>query len=67
MAKSERKKYWAWCVTSADTAYYRIFDNRAKGSAQQLLAGYRGAVVADGYGAYEALARACPGFTLAHC
>lgn len=67
MAKSERKKYWAWCVTSADTAYYRIFDNRAKGSAQQLLAGYRGTVVADGYGAYEALARAGPGFTLAHC
>jgi len=67
MAKSERKKYWAWCVTSIDTAYYRIFDNRAKGSAQQLLAGYRGTVVADGYGAYEALARAGPGFTLAHC
>ena len=67
MAKSERKKYWAWCVTSADTAYYRIFDNRATGSAQQLLAGYRGTVVADGYGAYEALARAGPGFTLAHC
>jgi transposase len=67
MAKSERKKYWAWCVTSADTAYYRIFDNRAKGAAQQLLEGYRGTVVADGYGAYEALARAGPGFTLAHC
>jgi len=67
MAKSERKKYWAWCVTSADTAYYRIFDSRAKGSAQQLLAGYRGTVVADGYGAYEALARAGPGFNLAHC
>lgn len=67
MAKSERKKYWAWCVTSVDTVYYRIFDNRAQGSARQLLSGYRGTVVADGYGAYEALARAGPGFTLAHC
>lgn len=67
MAKSQSKKYWAWCVTSADTVYYRIFDNRATGSAQQLLAGYRGVVVADGYGAYSALARAGPGFTLAHC
>jgi transposase len=67
MAKSERKKYWAWCVTSPDTAYYRIFDNRAKGSAEQLLSGYRGTVMADGYGAYGALARAGPGFTLAHC
>ena len=67
MAKSERKKYWAWCVTSADTVFYRIFDNRAQGSARQLLSGYRGIVLADGYGAYEALARAGPGFTLAHC
>jgi transposase len=67
MAKSQRKKYWAWCVTSTDTAYYRIFDNRSKDAARQLLAGYQGTVVADGYGAYEALARAGPGFTLAHC
>ena len=67
MSKSEGKKYWAWCLTSADTAYYRIFDNRATGSAQQLLAGYRGTVVADGYSAYGSLARAGPGFKLAHC
>jgi transposase len=67
MAKSERKKYWVWCLTSTDTVYCRIFDNRSKGAAQQLLAGYQGTVVADGYCAYEALARAGPGFTLAHC
>jgi hypothetical protein len=32
-----------------------------------VLDGYAGIVMADGYGAYEALARAGPGFTLAHC
>jgi hypothetical protein len=32
-----------------------------------VLNGYRGIVVADGYGAYDALVRAGPGFTLAHC
>jgi transposase len=32
-----------------------------------VLNGYRGIVVADGYGAYDALARAGPSFTLAHC
>jgi hypothetical protein len=54
-------------LTSADTVHYRVFDNRSKGAAQQLLSGYRSRVVADGYGAYAALARAGPGFTLAHC
>jgi transposase len=32
-----------------------------------VLNGYRGIVIADGYSAYEALARAGPRFTLAHC
>ena len=32
-----------------------------------MLAGYTGIIMADGYGAYEALARAGPGITLAHC
>jgi len=67
MAKSERKKYWVWCLSSEDTVYYRILDSRSKSAAASLLSGYRGIVVADGYGAYDALARAGPGFTLAHC
>ena len=67
MAKSERKKYWVWCLSSEQSVFYRIFDNRAKGAAESLLSGYQGIVLADGYGAYQALARAGPGFTLAHC
>jgi len=67
MAKSERKKYWVWCLSSERSAFYRIFDNRAKGAAASLLSGYRGIVLADGYGAYQSLALAGPGFTLAHC
>lgn len=66
MSKSD-KKFWVWCLTSTDTVFYRIFDNRAKTAARDMLAGYGGTVVADGYGAYEALARAGPGFTLANC
>jgi hypothetical protein len=31
-----------------------------------VLDGYYGIVIADGYGAYDALARAGPGFTLVH-
>jgi transposase len=67
MAKSERKKYWVWCLSSEDTAFYRILDSRSKSAAKSLLGDYPGIVIADGYGAYEALARAGPGFTLAHC
>jgi transposase len=30
-SKSDRKKYWAWCLTSRDTVFYRIFDNHPAG------------------------------------
>lgn len=67
MAKSERKKFWVWCLASSDAVFYRILDSRSRDAAQRMLSDYRGVVVADGYGAYESLARAGPGFTLAHC
>ena len=35
--------------------------------AAAVLRDFRGVVVADGYGAYAALARGAPGFQLAHC
>lgn len=46
---------------------YRIFSSRSQQAARAVLAGYRGVVMADGYGVYEALARAGPNFTMAHC
>lgn len=68
MAKSERKRYWAWCVSSQNTVFYRLLDSRSQEAAATLLGDYTGIVVADGYGAYSALAdRAGPSFTLAHC
>lgn len=61
------KRWWVWGVASEDAVFYRILDSRAKESAQSVLSGYRGIVMADGYGAYEALARAGPSFQLVHC
>ena len=61
------KRWWAWSVTSADAVAYTILDNRSQEAARQVLDGYGGIVLADGYGAYDALARAGPRFTLAHC
>lgn len=60
-------RHWAWCTASANTAFYRILDSRSKAAAKEALQDYRGIVMADGYGAYTALARGEPGFTLAHC
>ena len=61
------KRWWAWSVTSADAVAYTILESRSQEAGRQVLNGYGGIVLADGYGAYEALARAGPRFTLAHC
>ena len=63
----ESKRWWAWAVTREDAVTYTILESRSQNAARQVLDGYHGIVMADGYGAYEALARAGPGFTLAHC
>jgi transposase len=63
----ERTRWWAWSVTRDDAVTSTILESRSQDAARQVLDGYRGIVVADGYGAYDALARAGPGFTLAHC
>jgi transposase len=67
MHGSAGKRWWAWSLTSADAVVYTILESRSQEAARQVLDGYRGIVLADGYGAYDALARAGPGFTLAHC
>jgi transposase len=61
------KRWWVWGLSTQDSAFYKILDNRSKGSAASILAGYRGTVMADGYGVYGALSRAGPGFRLVHC
>jgi len=63
----ESKRWWAWAVTREDAVTYTILASRSQHAARHVLDGYCGIVVADGYGAYEALAHAGPGFTLAHC
>jgi len=64
---TQRTRWWAWSLTREDAVTYTILDSRSQEAARQVLNGYRGIVVADGYGAYDALARAGPSFILAHC
>src|SRR5690606_10002818 len=60
-------KWWAWCLVGRDSVVYRIVPSRSAEAARGLLGGYEGVVVADGYGAYTALARGSPRFVVAHC
>jgi transposase len=67
----ENKTCYAWCLVGEDLVGYRILDSRSQEAGDQMLAGYTGVVMADGYEVYQALARPQPGqpppFTLAHC
>jgi transposase len=66
MDRSSSKKWWAWCLATDDTVFYRILDSRSADAARKLIGDYKGVIVCDGYGAYDAFSRAGP-LTLAHC
>lgn len=69
MEKGGSARWWAWTKACPDAVHYTILDSRSQDAAHQVLNGYTGIVMADGYSAYEALAK--PGgrgaFTLVHC
>lgn len=50
-----RKKWYMWCVTGEDVAYYWIEPTRSTEAAKKVLGNYEGTVIADGYKAYSAL------------
>jgi transposase len=61
------KKWQVWAVAAADAVSYRILDSRSAAAAGQVLAGYEGTVLCDGYSAYESLRKQTGRFRLAHC
>lgn len=66
--KGEEAKRWqAWGLAAPDAVCYRICDSRSMEAAKEVLADFRGIVMADGYGAYDGLASRGAGFTVAHC
>ena len=56
-----------WTVRSPVVSFYRILPGKSADEGRQVLNGYHGTVVADGFAVYEVLAREGPAFTLAHC
>lgn len=61
------KRHQLWAVASPNAVYYKVQDNRSSVGAGEMLPGYRGVVMADGYGAYVKLQREKPTFALVHC
>ena len=53
--------------TRRPSSFYRILPGKSADEGRQVLGGYRGTAVVDGFAVYEVLARDGPGFALAHC
>jgi transposase len=56
-----------WGVHAPTVSVYRILPGKSADEGRQVLGGYRGTVVVDGFAVYELLARDGPGLVLAHC
>ena len=67
MQKKSNKKWYAWGITTHDACWYRIADSRSAKIAAEVLEGYEGTVLCDGYKAYETVATSSVGIRLAHC
>lgn len=66
--KNSKSRWWAWGITREDACWYEIRDSRSAEAAAQVLEGFSGTVLVDGYKGYESLAKR-PGtdIALAHC
>jgi transposase len=74
--RGKTKKGYAWAIARDDrpwgganppAAVFHYAPGRGAEHAKDLLAGHRGVLQCDGYGAYKALAAASEGITLAFC
>ena len=65
--EGEAKRWQVWGIAAPNAAVYRIEDSRSAAAARNVLGGYQGIVMADGYGVYDSLAKTPGSFTLANC
>ncbi|MDB4987225.1 MAG: hypothetical protein JWN04_2403 [Myxococcaceae bacterium] len=61
MLKKGRQKQWLWSISCLDAAFYRIDPSRGHQVIVELLDGFEGLLVVDGYQAYGTAARALGG------
>ncbi len=67
LQKGGSKQWHAWALSTEDAVYYHIDPSRGAAVPIELLKGFHGVVMADGYVSYQTLAAACPDVLLAHC
>jgi transposase len=63
----KRKKWYVWALCGDDGVVYRITESHSSESAKELLAGYQGTLMTDGYAVYERLRKEGEGYALVHC
>jgi len=67
LKKGGSEKWHAWALSTEDAVYYHIDPARSTKVLIEILPGYKGVVIADGYICYQTLARSNPKLVLAHC
>lgn len=67
MGGRSTKRWWAWGITTHDACWYQLSPSRSAATAGELLRGFEGTVMCDGYKAYQTVAKQLPNVRLAHC
>jgi transposase len=68
MMKGSAKKWWMWCLTTHDVAWYMLEPSRSTETIHAVLGEFEGVVVCDAYSGYASLAAGSKGkLRLAHC
>lgn len=68
MQKDSSKKWWVWCLTTHDAAWYMLEPSRSAATIGSVLGEFEGVVMCDAYSAYQTLAAGSKGrLRLAHC
>jgi transposase len=68
LGSAGQAKWHMWALASPTAVVYRVAEGRGADAARQLLKGFSGVLMTDGYAVYDALAQASGGrFTVTHC
>ncbi len=68
MQPGSSTKWWVWCLTTHDAAWYMLEPSRSAETIRGVLGDFEGVVACDAYAAYESLAKSSEGkLRLAHC
>lgn len=67
MEKGNTEKWWVWCLTTHDAAWYHLDPSRSAKVLGSVLEGFEGVLMCDAYIAYVTLAKANPMLRLGLC